>query len=153
MNRSDEHVKRMQNFLEQVVSPDAEYPEIVVHEAVEALGNLSHEKTESLLSSGKIHHAANEMVLETCLLAKELLKWRQETNNGETEGLKFTELKFKTNDPAPPYSIYGNAETAAKCTIPYLQDILLKHENLFERYRALFTLRELNTKESMIGIC
>ena len=31
--------------------------------------------------------------------------------------------------------------------------MLLNHESLFERYRALFTLRELNTKESMIGIC
>ena len=28
-----------------------------------------------------------------------------------------------------------------------------KNESLFERYRALFTLRELNTKESLLAIC
>ena len=93
------------------------------------------------------------MVQETCFLAKELMRWKQETNNGEKEGLKFGDLKFKTNDPAPPYSIYGDEEVAARCTVEWLQDVLLMNENLFERYRALFTIRELNTKESLIAIC
>mmetsp|Transcript_4427 Transcript_4427/g.7537 ORF Transcript_4427/g.7537 Transcript_4427/m.7537 type:complete len:112 (+) Transcript_4427:25-360(+) len=41
MNKSEEHVKRIQQFLEHVVDEKSGYPEIVVHEAVEALGNLS----------------------------------------------------------------------------------------------------------------
>ena len=120
MNRSEEHVKRMQPFLEAVVDPQAGFPEIVVHEAVEALGNLSHENTEKLLTQNDVGHAANVMVEETCFLVKGLMKWKQDTKNGETEGLKFSDLKFKTNDPAPPYSIYGDAEMAARCTVEWL---------------------------------
>ena len=73
MNRSEEHVKRMQPFLEQVVNPESGYPEIVVHEAVEALGNISHENTEKLLGSNDVNHATNVMVQETCFLVKELM--------------------------------------------------------------------------------
>lgn len=76
MNRSEEHIKRMQPFLEQVVDPASGLPEIVVHEAVEALGNLSHENTEKLMASNDVNHAANVMVQETCFLVKELLKWK-----------------------------------------------------------------------------
>ena len=42
--------------------------------------------------------------------------------------------------------------------IPHLEAMLINKEdghnyNLYERYRALFTLRELNSKESVIAIC
>lgn len=79
---------------------------------------------------------------------------------------------YKTNDPAPPYplsSYYHLTEEGAKNkeTMPTdkfdkvfsladLQQILVDSEekyDLFERYRALFTLREINNEEAMIAIC
>lgn len=61
-------------------------------------------------------------------------------------------LNYTTNDPAPPF----NYEVDEKYKdVKYLESILLDNEkyNLFERYRALFTLRELCTEEAVVAIC
>ena len=44
------------------------------------------------------------MVVETCELAQDLIKWNKETDHGKTEGVDVTKLKFRTNDPAPPFN-------------------------------------------------
>jgi len=41
MDKSPEHVKKIQEFLEKIVDPKNGYEEIVVHEAAESLGNMS----------------------------------------------------------------------------------------------------------------
>lgn len=58
---------------------------------------------------------------------------------------------MRTNDPAPPFNFWDNKEYS---DIKNLTEIMLdtKH-TAFDRNRALFTLRELNTKESCIAIC
>ena len=54
------------------------------------------------------------MLYETCFLAKELIEWNKTTDTGKTEGIDFGELRFKTNDPAPPFNIYtGDKATVA----------------------------------------
>jgi deoxyhypusine monooxygenase len=92
------------------------------------------------------------MVRETCELARAQIMWMKETNSGETEELDLTKLMVTTNDPAPPFN-YKKDEKYAD--IPYLTSILLDNENysLFERYRAMFTLRELHTADSCHAIC
>ena len=47
MNKSPEHVNKIQTFLEQIV--EGNYAQIIVHEAVEALGNLDDANTVALL--------------------------------------------------------------------------------------------------------
>lgn len=91
------------------------YQEIVVHEAVEALGNLSDENTAKLLDKySNTNHKDSVMLYETCFLARELINWRVATDSGKSEGLDLNKLKFKTNDPAPPYprSSYWHLEEA-----------------------------------------
>ena len=67
------------------------------------------------------------------------------------EGLHTKKLRVRTNDPAPPFNYWDNKEYA---DISYLQEILLDTKrSAFDRNRALFTLRELNTKESCLAIC
>jgi deoxyhypusine monooxygenase len=46
------------------------------------------------------------MLWETCFLAKELINWNKETDNGKSENVDFKKLTFKTNDPAPPFNIH-----------------------------------------------
>jgi len=41
MDRTQEHVEKIQAFLEYVVDEKNGFEEIVVHEAVEALGNMN----------------------------------------------------------------------------------------------------------------
>jgi hypothetical protein len=45
------------------------------------------------------------MLYETCFLAKELIAWKTNTQNGKTEGMDLKKLMFKTNDPATPFNI------------------------------------------------
>ena len=68
MNNSPEHVAKIQEFLERVVgSGDAQ---IVVHEAVEALGNLNSENTVRLIDQYRnSNQDISAMVVETCELA------------------------------------------------------------------------------------
>lgn len=125
----------------------------MVHEAVEALGNMSDENTVRLIEQYKNNNSdISEMVIETCELAQDLIKWNKETNEGATENIDLTKLKFKTNDPAPPFNYQADSQYA---DVANLTAILLDNQNhsLFVRYRAMFTLRELNTEESCIAIC
>jgi deoxyhypusine monooxygenase len=80
------------------------------------------------------------------------MEWKQQTDNGKKEGLNLGKLKFTTNDPAPPFNYMNEAKYK---DVPYLKSILLDNEkyNLFERYRALFTLREICTEEAILAIC
>lgn len=92
------------------------------------------------------------MVVETCELAQDLIKWNKETDHGKTEGLDMTKLKFRTNDPAPPFNYKDDQKFA---DVGKLTAILLDNKNysLFVRYRAMFTLREIYSEESCLAIC
>mgnify|MGYP006893322272 CR=1 FL=1 len=96
------------------------------------------------------------MLYETCFLARELINWNTRTQNGVTEKIDFKKLQFKTNDPAPPFDVYDSPDPK-HLDVYYLEKMLInkgdKPYDLFERYRAMFTLRELNTKESILAIC
>ena len=103
MDNSPEHVAKITTFLEAIM--EGGYPQIVVHEAVEALGNMSCENTVRMIE--QYRNSGSEisaMVIETCELTQDLIKWNKETNNGEREGIDLKKLKFTTNDPAPPFN-------------------------------------------------
>eukprot|EP00347_Sterkiella_histriomuscorum_P019136 403342811 len=149
MDKSPEHVQKIQDFLEKVL--DGDYPKIVLHEAVEALGNINSENTLKLLK--RFENEPSEILYETCFLTIKLVEWREATENGKKEGLNLAKLKFNTtNDPAPPFNYIREPKYK---DIAFLEQIILDNENynLFDRYRALFTLRELNTEEAVVAMC
>ena len=151
MDKSPEHIAKIQKFLENIVEGD--YAQIIVHEAVEALGNLDDGNTVTLLNRYRnSDKEISEMVVETCELAQDLIKWNQETDHGKTENLDMTKLKFRTNDPAPPFNYKDDEQYT---DVKKLTEILLDDKNytLFNRYRAMFTLREIYTEETCIAIC
>ena len=49
MNKTPEHVAKIQAFLEHVIDEKNQYPEIIVHEAVEAMGNMNDQNSLELL--------------------------------------------------------------------------------------------------------
>lgn len=148
MDKSPEHIKKIQIFFEDILARDL--PAIVHHEAVEALGNISYDNTYKLLE--RFTEEKDGILYETCFLTKRLIEWKKETDNGKSEGLDLTKLKCSTNDPAPPFNYEKDPKYA---DLAFLQAILLDNVNydLFDRYRALFTLRELYTEESVLAIC
>lgn len=76
-------------------------------------------------------------VAETCELAIERLNWLQQNDIPKDS----PENPYKSVDPAPPAPVNSINE---------LKRILLDDSaSLFERYRAMFTLRNLRTKEAI----
>ena len=152
MNKTEEHSAKIHAFLEQVLEAnDPPHTKIVLHEAVEALGNLSHENTLKLLK--RFENEPEDILYETCFLAEKLIEWRKATDNGKTEGLNLAKLKFPSNDPAPPYNYVRQPKYKDVKLLEQMVSGEIEGLDLWERYRALFTLRELNSEESVVAMC
>jgi deoxyhypusine monooxygenase len=109
---------------------------MVRHEAAEALGALTHTDSVPLLT--KFLDDPSEVVRQTCELAIARINWAKK--KGEEESI--TQGMFASViDPAPP-AVAGNVEQLAKA----LNDQSLP---LFERYRAMFRLRDLGNKDAI----
>lgn len=77
-------------------------------------------------------------VAETCQIALQRLNW---IGNGRVNDDKLSKSKFTSIDPAPP---------SEEMNVDQLKDILMdENRSLFDRYRAMFSLRNLGTTESI----
>jgi len=95
----------------------------VIHEAVEALANMNNYDSLIMLKKFEAEDSPHtEMVRETVELARDLIKWNQETDKGAKEGLLGKKLRSHTNDPAPPFNFWDNKDYAS---IKHLTEILL----------------------------
>lgn len=78
-------------------------------------------------------------VAETCQIALGRLKWLQKPDDKALSNNPYASV-----DPAPPSDIVD---------IPRLKTTLLDEKaNLFDRYRAMFSLRNLHTNESVCAL-
>lgn len=80
-------------------------------------------------------------VAETCQLALERLKWLEKSKQSSEE---LPENPYASVDPAPPMSI-SDVDNLRK-------HLLDENASLFDRYRAMFTLRNLRTEESVLAL-
>ena len=120
------------------VLEDARQQPIVRHEAAEALGTIAkppvYESIAMVLQ--KYTSDASGLVSDTCSIALEFIEWKQASvkNNFEIS-------PFNSFDPAPPMN---------KGDIPsWTSDLLDPSLSLFKRYRAMFSLRNLNSAEAV----
>lgn len=105
MNSTPAHVDKIVEFLEMLIAGD--YPQIVIHEAVEALGNMNNYDSLALLKKFEAEDSPHtEMVRETVELARDLIKWNKETDRGASEGINLSKMRIRTNDPAPPFNYW-----------------------------------------------
>lgn len=104
------------------------------HEAAEALGALGDAGSLELMRSYAQDSNISEVVRETCEIAVDRIQWEQ--THAQHEKLKHSD--FASIDPAPPLpEDHGHS-------IPELQKMLLDTSlSLFQRYRVMFTLRDL----------
>ena len=122
-------------FLRNVLS-DRQEDDMCRHEAAEALGALGDQSSLDLLEQFWKEETQPVVVRETCELAIDRIKWSHSTAS-KAEKLKNSD--FASIDPAPPASQHAHAYS-----IDELQSILLDTKlSLFERYRAMFALRDL----------
>ncbi|ODV88058.1 hypothetical protein CANARDRAFT_26219 [[Candida] arabinofermentans NRRL YB-2248] len=119
---------------------------MVRHEAAEALGALGDKESLELLE--KYHNDENEMIeiRQTCELAIERIKW-ENSESSKTEKLQ-TSL-YSSIDPAPPMALDDKQGEKIEKLKSILND---QDKSLFERYRAMFRLRDIGTDEACLAL-
>ncbi|VDN55272.1 unnamed protein product [Dracunculus medinensis] len=110
---------------------------IVRHEAAEALGAIGDESSVAILQ--KYAYDKQQELLETCQLALKRIEWRLEQ---KAIGKDFIDRSpYNSIDPAP---------AAEENDVELLGQLLLNPtKSLWERYRAMFALRNINTDKSI----
>ncbi|EGW33031.1 Deoxyhypusine hydroxylase [Spathaspora passalidarum NRRL Y-27907] len=117
---------------------------MVRHEAAEALGALGDSESLPLLKKYFVEDPALE-IRQTCELAIERINW-ENSESAKTE--KLEKSLYTSIDPAPPL-----ATDQSSSKIEKLQQILNDQDKpLFERYRAMFRLRDLGTDEACLAL-
>lgn len=100
------------------------------------MGAIGSPESKSILE--KYLHDPQIEVAETCEIALDRVKWF------ETRKFENDENPYASVDPTPPADVKD---------IQQLEKILLdENETLFNRYRAMFSLRNLRTTESVLAI-
>ncbi|KKK18789.1 hypothetical protein P175DRAFT_0502239 [Aspergillus ochraceoroseus IBT 24754] len=122
-------------YLHEVVK-DPQEDAMCRHEAAEALGALGYESSLEILKTLRDNKDEVEVVRETCDIAVDRIIWE---NSEERKAEKLKPSDFTSIDPAPPMPL-----TAKEPSIPDLERALLDTSlPLFQRYRAMFALRDL----------
>lgn len=148
MGDTPENVALIQPFLEKILT-ERTHSEFVMHEVIQALQNINVENTFRFLE--QFQDKKRTLEYETSYLTKRLLDWKAATECGKSEGLDVEKLN-EDKDPAPLFNYKLKPEYA---DIVFLKKILLdnEHYDLFERYRALYTLKDLDTEEAALALC
>uniref|UniRef100_A0A182PNE1 Deoxyhypusine hydroxylase n=1 Tax=Anopheles epiroticus TaxID=199890 RepID=A0A182PNE1_9DIPT len=118
------------------VLADVQQEPMVRHEAAEALGAIGDSSVEDTL----VQYSKDPVVevAETCEIALERVRWLK-----EKESLK-DDNPYASVDPTPP---------AASKSVAELKRILMdESDKLFNRYRAMFALRNLRTEEATLAL-
>nr|NVI76172.1 nero [Cucujiformia] len=118
------------------VLEDGKQEPMVRHEAAEALGAIGSETALSYLQKYKSDSVTE--VAETCELALDRINWFKNAEEDQNDLLK---SPYNSVDPAPP---------ATSRDINELKSILIDEKtSLFNRYRAMFALRNIGSKEAI----
>ncbi|EPS31977.1 Deoxyhypusine hydroxylase [Penicillium oxalicum] len=122
-------------YLQQVVK-DVEEDSMCRHEAAEALGALGYAESLEILKRLRDDENEVDIVRETCDIAVDRIVWE---NSEQRKAEKLKPSDFTSIDPAPPMPL-----KASEPSIPDLEQTLLDTKlPLFQRYRAMFGLRDL----------
>lgn len=126
-------------ILEKVLRDEQEDP-VVRHEAAEALAAIGSKESLPILEEFEKHKLSE--ISDTCQIAVSKLKWQ--LSQGKTSQ---KDEVFGSVDPAP-------ADDVSSSDIPALQERMNDSSlPLFKRYRAMFSLRNLNSEESVKALC
>jgi deoxyhypusine monooxygenase len=124
------------------VLEDRSQQAMVRHEAAEALGAIGDDSVLAKLEE-YFKNDPLEVIRQTCELAIERIKW-ENSEASKTEDLQHS--AFTSIDPAPP--LPSNQSNVEKLQV-MLND---QSETLFNRYRAMFRLRDLASHDAVMAL-
>lgn len=119
------------------VLEDTKQEPMVRHEAGEALGAIGAPEVIPILT--KYENDPCIEVAETCKIALDRVKWLKDGNIVDDNN------PYHSVDPSPP--------AKSQLSVDELKKTYLNPDvSLFDRYRAMFSLRNLRTKESVLAL-
>jgi deoxyhypusine monooxygenase len=128
--------------LQQIVEDESDDC-MVRHEAAEALGAIGDEKALPVLE--KFSKDPAPEVSETCQLAVRLIKYKAQQASGDIQETEHDRNPYLSVDPAPAAEKHVSTEQ--------LKSVLLDAtQSLFDRYRAMFSLRNRNTPDAALAL-
>lgn len=126
----------------QVLQDQKQQP-MVRHEAAEALGAIGNKRALDILKTYEQNDPL-EVVRQTCELAIARIEWE---NSEQAMNERIAESQFSSIDPAPPLALEQQEN------VQRLEKMLNNQElPLFERYRVMFRLRDVGTKEAVLAL-
>ena len=129
-------LKEAYPYLSEVLDEETE-DVLVRHESAEALGAIGDSSFLDILDKYRSHHEPD--IAETCQIAVDLITWKIEKSQSEavSKGI------YYSVDPAPPEPGVQSLEILEL-------NLLDTSKSLFDRYRAMFSLRNLNSDEAAL---
>jgi deoxyhypusine monooxygenase len=119
---------------------------IVRHECAESLGAIGQESSIPVLREFCAHPARE--ISETCQIAIDLVNWKSSQNM--TIDRVGTSGDYLSHDPAPPVELEG--KNTAENIETLRSKLMDERVSLFNRYRAMFALRNMNTDASAMAL-
>ncbi|XP_037049814.1 deoxyhypusine hydroxylase [Bradysia coprophila] len=119
------------------VLEDVNQEPMVRHEAAEALGAIGNIEVKEILERFAKDPVVE--VAETCEIALDRINWLANNNDRVVDNNPYASV-----DPSPPSSTNNISELKAT--------LLNEDAKLFDRYRAMFSLRNLRTNESVLAL-
>ena len=135
--------------LETILQDDADCV-MVRHEAAEALGAIGAQRSQQALMTVMEQSQDRPELSDTCQLAVNVMSWRANGGDPEQAPAQCACMMnpYSTVDPAPPHPSHINK------TAEELGDILCNvQEQMFERYRAMFSLRNIGGADCVLQLC
>ena len=123
---------------------------MVRHEASEALGAIGARRSVPALQHVLECEKTPSELAETCQLALNVMEWRERGEDPTTMPAACACMlnPYSSIDPAPAHP------THAELPMPELGDILCNADlPLFERYRAMFSLRNRGGEDAVRQLC
>lgn len=112
------------------------------------MGAIGDSSSIKILTKYRDDVKENKAVRETCEIALDKLKHdEQKKQKGEKE----EDNKYLCIDPAPPMSMHDSPTTSLS-TEALRTNLLDTEASLFQRYRAMFALRNQGTKEAVLAL-
>ncbi|CDW58800.1 Deoxyhypusine hydroxylase [Trichuris trichiura] len=129
------------NALIEVLSDDSQAA-IVRHEAAEAIGAIGDPLGSKVLE--KYVKSPISELAETCQLAVKRIAWLNDADKNDC----FLQGRFASIDPAPPFPC-EDSPTSLKA----MEELFLDEEaQLWDRYRAMFSLRNMATESAVSSL-
>lgn len=116
---------------------------LVRHESAEALGSIGHSSSMEVLEKYSQHSSTE--ISETCQIALDLIHWKLQQEALKENQTEAERSLYLSHDPAPPMSESMTVEDLKK---KFLDTSL----SLFHRYRAMFSLRDVNNDASALAL-